>query len=278
MTLDSKGSMPLETTPPGFRAQIGATRDAALGLVTAHIELARAEAQAIGGEIGRAAASIGIAIALVLLAVILLVVGGSLFLAEWLFGSIGWGVLHGVLLFIALALAFPFATVGMSARRIGLSLAAGIAAGIVVALLLGFGLLNQLYASMGETALLGVEPGVRPLAVGVAIWAVIGLIGGLILALRLDEWRGRIGALIGGAAIGALIGVVTSVVTGLQVGIAIGIAVGYLTWIGLMAADMARTGVDVEALQARFVPTRTIETSKETLAWLLSKMPHGFGS
>ena len=45
-----------------------------------------------------------------------------------------------------------------------------------------------------------------------------------------------------------------------------------------MAADIARTGVDVEALQARFTPTRTIETSKETLAWLLSKMPHGSGS
>ena len=34
-----------------------------------------------------------------------LVVGGSLFLAEWLLGSIGWGVLHGVLLFISIAIA-----------------------------------------------------------------------------------------------------------------------------------------------------------------------------
>jgi hypothetical protein len=45
-----------------------------------------------------------------------------------------------------------------------------------------------------------------------------------------------------------------------------------------MAADMARSGVDVEALKARFMPTQTIETSKETLAWLQSKMPPGIGS
>ena len=45
-----------------------------------------------------------------------------------------------------------------------------------------------------------------------------------------------------------------------------------------MAADIARTGVDVEALKARFTPTQTIETSKETLEWLQSKMPPGIGS
>ena len=53
--------------------------DAALGLAMAHIELAKAEAAAIGGEIAKVAAYVGIAIAVVLLAVILLVVGSSLF-------------------------------------------------------------------------------------------------------------------------------------------------------------------------------------------------------
>ena len=249
-----------------------------LALGNAHIELAKAEAAAIGGEIARVAAYVGIAIAVIFFAIILLVVGGSMFLAEWLFGSIGWGVLHGVLLFIAIALVCALAAVGMSGRRIGVSLAAGVAVGVIVALLLGLGLLNQAYAALGETALPAVEPGVRPLVVGVAIWAVIGLVIGLILALRLDGWGGRIGALLGLAAVGAMIGALTSIVAGLQVGVAIGIAAGYLAWIAVMAADIASTGVDVEALQAKFTPTRTIETSKETLAWLLSKMPHGSGS
>jgi hypothetical protein len=45
-----------------------------------------------------------------------------------------------------------------------------------------------------------------------------------------------------------------------------------------MGIDLARTGVDVEALKARFYPTQTIETSKETLEWLQSRMPRGNGS
>ena len=42
-----------------------------------------------------------------------------------------------------------------------------------------------------------------------------------------------------------------------------------------VAMDMARTGIDQEALKARFYPVKTIETSKETLEWLQSKMPPG---
>ena len=57
----------------------------------------------------------------------------------------------------------------------------------------------------------------------------------------------------------------------------VGIAVGYITWIALMGIDVSRTGVDVEALKARFTPTQTIETSKETLEWLQKRMPPGIG-
>ena len=45
-----------------------------------------------------------------------------------------------------------------------------------------------------------------------------------------------------------------------------------------MAADLARNGVDTEALKQRFYPTATIETSKETLEWLQKRMPPGIGS
>ena len=58
---------------------------------------------------------------------------------------------------------------------------------------------------------------------GVAFWAIIGLLGGLMVALRLDEWGGRFGALLGGAAIGVIIGAVTAVDTGPQVGVGIGL-------------------------------------------------------
>jgi predicted small secreted protein len=247
-------------------------------LVAAHIDLAKAETAAIGGEIARVAALLGIAFAVVLLAGILLVVGTSLFLADWLLGSMGWGVLHGVLLLSAIAVACLLAPLGMSGARIGRAFLAGVVVAVAVGLLLTLALPNGLYTSIGDSALPLVEPGIRPLVVGAAIWAVIGLLGGIISALRVNGWGGRIGALLGGAVIGALIGAVTAIDTGPQVGVGIGIAVGYLTWIGLMGADMARTGVDVDALKERFYPKQTIETSKETLAWLQSKMPPGFGS
>jgi hypothetical protein len=201
-----------------------------------------------------------------------------MFLAEWLLGSLGWGVLHGVLLLIAIAVIGVLVPLGMSGIRVAVALLVGVAAGVLVSVILTLALPNQAYTSIGESLLPGIDPGVRPLVVGASIWAVVGLLGGLIAALRFDGWRARIGALIGGALLGALVGAVTAIDPGPQVGIGIGIAVGYITWIGVMAADMARTGVDTEALQARFMPTKTIETSKETLAWLQSKMPPGIGS
>ena len=277
-TLDDRSSTPPEPTPPGLRAQFRSTRDAGRRLIVAHIDLAKAEASAIKGEIARVAAFVGIAIFVVLLALILGFVGTSLFLGEWLLGSIGWGVLHGVLLLAAIAVACGLAAVGVSGARIGRAFVVGVLVAIGVGLLLTLALPNRLYTTIGESALPGVEPGVRPLVVAAAIWAVIGLLGGLIGALRADGWGGRVGALIGGVALGALVGAVTSVDTGPQVGIGIGIAAGYLAWIGVMAADIARTGIDMDALKARFYPTQTIETSKETLAWLQSKMPPGFGS
>ena len=45
-----------------------------------------------------------------------------------------------------------------------------------------------------------------------------------------------------------------------------------------MAIDLARNGVDTEAIKHRFYPTATIETGKETLEWLQKRMPPGIGS
>ncbi len=78
--------------------------------------------------------------------------------------------------------------------------------------------------------------------------------------------------------VGALVGAFSAITFGPQVGAAVGITVGYLAWIAMMAADLASTGVDTEALKNRFYPTATIETSKETLEWLQKRMPPGIGS
>jgi hypothetical protein len=244
----------------------------------AHIDLAKAEAKSIGDEIKRVAAFVAIAIAVLLFAGILATVGTALFLGEWLLGSIGWGVLHGVLLFSAIAVACALGAVGVSGGRIGRAFLLGLLLGVVVAVLLVLALPNRAYTSIGQSALPNVEPGVRPLVVGAAILASVGLLLGIVAAFRTSGGGARVGALVGGIVGGALIGAVSAIDVGPQVAIGIGLTVAYTTWIALMGIDIARTGIDMDAMKARFYPTQTIETSKETLAWLQSRMPPGTGS
>ena len=188
-------------------------------------------------------------------------------------------MIHGVLLFLSVAMAAVLAAVGMSARRIGGALLAAIVIGILAGVALGLNLPNELYAWIGDQTGLAVEPGVRPLVVGVLLWALIGLIAGIVVALRMDRSAGgRFAAIAGLVVFGVVFGAFTAITFGPQVGAAIGVTVGYLAWMALMGVDIARTGIDVEVLKNRFTPVQTIETSKETLEWLQKRMPPGIGS
>ena len=291
--LDDPNATPEPTTPPpaappprgprsapkGLRDQLGATRDAAMALVMAHIDLAKAEASAIAGEVGRVAALGAIAVVLVIFAVFLFVIGLSLGIGEWVLGSMGWGVLHGVLLFLAVAMAAVLLALGISPRRVGGALLVSIVVGTVVGIVLGLNLLNQLYASIGDALGLTVDPGLRPLVVGMLLVGFIGLLAGIATAVLMDaSGGGRFVALAGLTVLGVLLGAFTSITFGPQVGAGIGIAVGYITWMVLMGIDVMRTGIDVEALKRRFTPVETIDTSKETLEWLQKRMPPGIGS
>jgi hypothetical protein len=256
-----------------------ATKDAAIALVMAHVDLAKAEAGQIAGEVGRVAALGALAIALVIFAVFLLVIGASLWLGEWLLGSMGWGVLHGVLLFLSVALTAVFGALGLAPRRLGGAVAVGILVAVLVGLVLGLGLLNQLYASIGDALGIAVDPGIRPLVVGMLFGGFLGLLGGIAAAVMMDaSGGGRFVALAGLTVLGVVLGAFTAITFGPQVGAGIGITLGYLTWMGLMGIDVMRTGIDVEALKNRFYPVQTIDTSKETLEWLQKRMPPGSGS
>jgi hypothetical protein len=250
-----------------------------MALVVAHIDLAKAEAGAIAGEVGRVIALGALAFILVVFAVFLLVIGLSLFVGEWLLGSMGWGVLHGILLFVSVAIAALLLAVGIAPNRIVRWLATAIVIGIVVGVGLALNLPNQLYTQIGDRLGVAVEPGVRPLVVGVVLGLLIGLIAGIVAAVRMNaSGGGRFTALAGLTVLGAAVGAFTAITFGPQVGAGIGITVGYVAWMALMGADVARTGIDVEALKNRFTPVQTIETSKETLEWLQKRMPPGIGS
>jgi len=245
----------------------------------AHVDLAKAEATQIGMEAGKVAAAFGLALVLVLIAATLFVLGTSLFLGEWLFGSLGWGIVHGTEACIAVALSLVLAGLGIRAARIGAAIAIGIIAGVVVALVLGFWLFNRLYDAIAKGLNLALDPATAPLAVGVVFMAIVFGVAGIVLAARMSgaSASGRIGLVIALTFVGGIFGAFTAITYNAPVAAAIGVAVFYIAWIVALAMDVARTGIDMEALKLRFTPTQSIETGKETLEWLQRRMPPGIG-
>jgi hypothetical protein len=210
------------------------------------------------------------ALALVLFVVLLVSVGTTLFLGEWLFGSMGWGVLHGAEFSIAVAVILVLSALNFSPQYLSRMLVVAILAGVVVATLLGTAATNYAWTSLGDAILPGVEPGIRPLATAVLVtgitFAIVGLIVGIRSAAPGRRGQGAIGGLLVGALGGVALGAFTAISFSLQVGIAIGVAVTLALW-PIISAIPLRT-YDWEALQARFTPTTTIETTQETLEWL----------
>lgn len=263
--------------PPGLKSQAGAALGAAKELLKAHVELGKTELSEIGGQLARVLALGGLALAVVLLAGILLALGGVLFLGEWLFGSLGWGVLHGTLLFMGVAVAALI--VALRAGRIGRWLVLGTFVAAVLAIILGLALPNRVYTAVGESLRLAVDPAVRPLLVGIVLVALIGAIVGVVTALAAGGGGGgAVAAFVGGLLLGAIIGALTAIDFAPGTGAAVGITIGLIVWIGLMLADLVRTGVAVDSLKARFYPSQTVDTAKETFEWLKERMPPGIGS
>ena len=192
-----------ETHPKGLREQIAAVREAVMRLVHAHINLARTEASEIGAEIGRVALLAGVAFGALFVLGLLLPIGGLLFLADWLLGSIGWGVLLGPLMLLDVALIAGLVGLGVPGSRIGRDfLVAVFAAAVVTVLLFKF-------------------------------------------------------------------------VVGAQVAGALGLLTLFITWPILLGFGVARNGIDTDALKARFYPSQTIETTKETIEWVRERTPLG---
>jgi len=266
---------------PGLRAQIGATRDAALRLAAAHIELARTEISEILAEIGRVAAYVGIAVALGIFAAILVTVGTSLFLGEWLFGSIGWGVLLFTELALSTALAVVLVALDIPARNLVRGLLVATVVGVLTALLAGLWVFNRAWEAIGVAVAPALEPATRPLVVGIVVGAVLGAIVGL---LGGTDTRGRsiggiiasaIGALILGALAGAALGAFSSITFSWQVAVALGIAVTLGLWTALSALEISRGEFDAEVFSRKFYPTQSIDSAKETMEWLRERMPLG---
>ena len=241
-------------------------KDAIVGLLRAHVDLAKVEGERIKGEATRAGALAGVAIACLILLAFLIPIGGLLFYGDWVFGSIGWGLLHGTELLIGVAAAAVL--VALRVPGLGRDLLIALIPGVIVAVVLGLSLPNQLFRAIGDALNLGVDPAVRPLVVGVLLVGLVGAVVGLVVGARAGGGASAtIGGLVMGALGGALLGAFLSITFGWRVGIALGVAAFLATWPALMGLRVKRQGIDLEELKARFWPQTTIDTTKESIEW-----------
>ena len=156
----------------------------------AHIELAKAEMAEIAGEIGRALALGSAAFVVVTPRRPPARHRHALFLGEWLFGSMGWGIVHGLLLFTSIALVCVLLILRVPSNLYGRAAFLGIVVAALASLVLGLGLLNRLYATIGEATALAVNVGIRPLVVGLIVGGLVGLLAGIFLAATMNAiWR-----------------------------------------------------------------------------------------
>jgi MFS family permease len=260
--------------PPGLRAQLGATVAAGKRLLRAHVDLAKTEIGEIVGEVKRIVALGALAVGLVVLAALLLLIGGLLFLGEWLFGSLGWGALLGFLLLVDLAIMAVLAALAVSGRRIGVSFVLGALIGLGVGLVLAFDVLHQGWRALGDAVAVNAiadEPTrtVLTAVIGLALIAgILGFLGGI---------RSGFGAAIGGflvaAILGAIIGWITAIPISAQVGAALGVLVALIAWPVFAGLDVARNPIDGEQLAEKFKPTETINLTKETIEWVRARTP-----
>lgn len=259
-----------ETPPggprPGLREQVGNTKRAAVALARSHVDLAKAEFGEIMGVVKTLGALAGVALVVALLTGNLVYVGTWLFLGEWLFGSLGWGVLHGLLFGIGLLVMLAVAMLGAGAGRAITGLLVGAVLGILVAVLLGSNIVPDTLGTLTTGTTFG---GLDPAAwVAGGIGAVVlGLIG-LLVGGRAGGAKGAIGGLIVLAILGLLLGLLIGTRHDWPFAGGVGVTVALLVWIGMQALTFRQAGELIEKRTAQLKPTETIETAKETKEWL----------
>jgi hypothetical protein len=245
-----------------------------LGVLRAHVALGRAEAEAIKGEAARAAAFAGVAIAALLLLAIFLPVAAILFLGEWLFGSIGWGVLLGTELLVCLAAAA--AVLGLKLEGVLRPAAVvSLVVGVVAFVVFGASWFNRLWTWIGDTTGVAIDSAPRPLVIAVVVVAVVGALIGLIAGARAAGAGGAVGGLVAGLVAGGLCGAFLAYDFGWRVGAALGFATLYAAFLITLGARIAAVGIDTEKIKLRFWPQQTIDTTRETIEWAKARNPLG---
>lgn len=273
---DARGGQARGGETRGLAEQFGRLRAAAERLVRAHVDLARAELSEIAGEIKRIVGFVGLALAFVFFALLLILVGLPLFLGDFLFGSMGWGILHGVLFAAAVAAAAIAAALGAAARAIWLPFFSGVVVTVAVALALGSDLAFQgaawLAGRTSEALRISLPAGWDTFVAGAIAGAAIGLV--LFFVIGLVQWRSlraALGLRVDGFVLGAFLGALSGAGHySWSLAVANGLVIGLLVWI--VGSVAAATSADTATRFSRLTPTTTIDTARETWEWVRARI------
>ena len=258
-------SAPGDQRPSSVFGQFGRTKNSFMRLVNAHIDLLKAEISEILGQIAVIAGMGFVVLVFAFLTFTTLYVGGFLFLGEWLFGSIGWGLAHGVLFGIVIIVNVIFAILGASGMRL--------AAAFIVALVVLFSVAVLCGSNAGYNLANGVASGLaQPLGTPGVVALLAGILFGAILfTLLLGRVAGRNGALGGfflGAILGALLGwLIAGAPWTWQPAFGFGITVALLSWI-ILVIVFALPGLDPAEKFSKLYPRQSVESFDETRAFL----------
>ena len=255
----------LDDGPTSLGGQFGRTRDSFRGLVTAHIDLFKAEMGEILDLVKVLGTLAGLMLAMALVVMVMLYVGGFLFLGEWLFGSIGWGFAHGLLFGIAVIVNLALAFVGATGRALVAALIVALVVVFVVGFLCGS---NAAYNAVNGVASGLAQPLGTPGVVALLGGIVFGAILFSLLFARISGRNGAIGGFFLGVILGALLGwLIAGAPWTWQPAFGFAIVIGLIAW-PILAAVFAIPGLDIEARFGRLKPQQSIDAANETREWL----------
>jgi hypothetical protein len=253
---------------PGLRTSVAQTRAAVQRLVGAHVGLLRAEFQVAAREVAIIAGLAALAFALAVLLLILVWVGTWLFVGEWLFGSIGWGILHGTLFTIALMAPIGLNLAGGPVRAWVQAFVISLVLAVVLSVLFASNVIRTGSVWLGQQlqASLSIDPAALPTLAAAVVGAVVLAVLFLALGTRAGPLILRlVGGLVLGLILGAIFGSVTFDTKG---AIAVAITVALLAWIALAALLALRGGIDPRARYEKLIPRASMAQLAATRAYL----------
>ncbi len=233
------------------------------------MDLLKAELAVTGHDLAVILGMVLAALCFVVVALLLIAIGTFLFLGEWLFGSMAWGILHGTLFLVLLCVPIGVNLAGGSASATMRGVATGVAVTLLLWIVFASNVLRDAAVRAGGSleASIGLEPALLPTLVGLVAGAVVL---GVMLALVGSRRAMGVGLGISGLALGAVVGALLGSVTFDTKGaLAVSLTIGLLTSIVVILLVAVRQGFDPERRYERLVPRESIAMAEESKKFLM---------